>query len=870
MSMKASDVTQGGQITAYRWRMYLQVNNWIFFWLSLAFAALTLLGVLVITPLEVIRNGSWYWFANSSASFVNLMGPTSPTLYNIEYYSAANNLTYTLKMSLAQMLTDPYMVWVGEKLLSHIQYMAIACGVVVTACYLGATWYIGRVGKKESEDEYLSGMQMTEDVGKVNRLLKSTGQYSDLAVGDLHLLLNAEVMNMLIHGTVGVGKSTIMRHLMTYIRARGDRAIIYDSGGTFIESHYNPKTDFILNPHDERCANWQLWDECEDVTDFENLASSLIPIEGDSDPFWVSSSRTIFADTAMRMDADPDRNIEKFLTVLLSLDMKSLREYLKKTPSANLVEEKIEKTAISIRSVVTNYAKSLRFLQGLDKSGKPSFTIKSWMLEEEYDHSWLFISTTARQRASVRPLISMWLSLATMYLQSMGEDSERRVWFLYDEIANLQKIPEFNGVLAEGRKFGGCFVIGIQNMPQLINIYGQQVAKAIFDLLNTRFYGRNPSSEVATMVETDLGTQRRREARVQNSYGLDQVRDGISIGKDKVNEPIVDYTEIMRLSNLKFYVRMPADDIPVVKLALKYKPYAKKHPNMIARNIKDALSPQLEKKVREIERETKEAGLAFPTGNEFDERFASSPEKTASVFVTTAYIPASDENTAPSEKQEPIPAAAERPAPAQPVTESGEKPAVEEPVRPAVSAPPRLTVMSGGKAESAVNIPDKSREKPQVPDTQTLATAAKTDPVIPPSDMPKTAEKALPLRERQPAEDPAPASQPYLAALNAVRRNQRRAGSEAESEEDPEADDGGESQSLDMEILDDDEGGLRVKTAGQRPDREKEDPDAQGERDAIPTTNQLMADEETNILRHRDDYAAWEAMNRDEPEGFER
>lgn len=861
MSMKASDVTQGGQITAYRWRMYLQVNNWIFFWLSLAFAALTLLGVLVITPLEVIRNGSWYWFANSSASFVNLMGPTSPTLYNIEYYSAANNLTYTLRMSLAQMLTDPYMVWVGEKLLSHIQYMAIGCGIFVTCCYLGATWYIGSVGKKESEDEYLSGMELTEDVGKVNRLLKSTGQYSDLAVGDLHLLLNAEVMNMLIHGTVGVGKSTIMRHLMTYIRARGDRAIIYDSGGTFIESHYNPKTDFILNPHDERCANWQLWDECEDVTDFENLSSSLIPIEGDSDPFWVSSSRTIFADTAMRMDTDPDRNIEKFLTVLLSLDMKSLREYLQKTPSANLVEEKIEKTAISIRSVVTNYAKSLRFLQGLDMSGKPSFTIKSWMLEEEYDHSWLFISTTARQRASVRPLISMWLSLATMYLQSMGEDSERRVWFLYDEIANLQKIPEFNGVLAEGRKFGGCFVIGIQNMPQLINIYGQQVAKAIFDLLNTRFYGRNPSSEVATMVETDLGTQRRREARVQNSYGLDQVRDGISIGKDKVKEPIVDYTEIMRLSNLKFYVRMPADDIPVVKLALKYKPYAKKHPNMIARNIKDALSPQLEKKVREIERETKDAGLVFPTGNEFDERFATSSAKTASEFVT----PVPDENTAPSAKRESMPAA-ERPAPAQTVIEPGEKAAGAESERPSVSAPPRLRVMSGGKADPALNAPDKYREKPKDPDTQTLATAAKADPEISPSDIPQTAETP----ERQLAEGPALASQPYFAALNALRRHQRRAGSESESEGDQEADEGGESQTLDMEVLEDDEGGMRVKTAAQRPDVDKEDPDDQGSRHAIPTTNELMADEETNILHHRDDYAAWEAMNRDEPEGFER
>ncbi len=65
------------------------------------------------------------------------------------------------------------------------------------------------------------------------------------------------------------------------------------------------------------------------------------------------------------MSVDPERSIEKFLKTLLSLSMKNLRTYLANTPSANLVEEKIEKTAISIRSVVTNYAKALRYLQGL-------------------------------------------------------------------------------------------------------------------------------------------------------------------------------------------------------------------------------------------------------------------------------------------------------------------------------------------------------------------------------------------------------------------------------------------------------------------------------------------------------------------------
>ncbi|WP_317474297.1 type IV conjugative transfer system coupling protein TraD, partial [Cronobacter sakazakii] len=444
----------------------------------------------------------------------------------------------------------------------------IASGAFSLCVFFAITWFITRIGRRESEDEYISGMQLTDKPAEVNRLLRQNGELSDLRVGDLHMVKRAEVMNFLIHGTIGVGKSTLIRWLLDYIRRRGDRAIIYDSGCTFTETHYNPQTDFILNAHDERCANWQMWGECIDTVDYENLAASLIPVEGDSDPFWVSSSRTIFSDLAIRMSADPERSIEKFLMTLLSLSMKSLREYLANTPSANLVEEKIEKTAISIRSVVTNYAKALRYLQGLDDGTKPPFTIREWMTSGRYDNSWLFISTQARHRKSVRPLISMWLSMTTLLLQSMGENSERRVWFIIDEKTSLQRIPEFAETLAEARKFGGCFVIGIQNMAQLIHVYGREMARSIFDLLNTRMYGRSPSAEMAKVVEEDLGNQRRKEAREQNSYGLDQVRDGISIGKDKVNQPVVDYEQIMRLPNLNFYVRLPGE-YPVVRLGLK-------------------------------------------------------------------------------------------------------------------------------------------------------------------------------------------------------------------------------------------------------------------------------------------------------------
>lgn len=59
-----------------------------------------------------------------------------------------------------------------------------------------------------------------------------------------------------------------------------------------------------------------------------------------------------------------------------------------------------------------------------------------------------------------------------------GENSERRVWFILDEAPSLQRIPELAETLAEARKFGGCFVLGMQNMAQLVHVYGRELAKA--------------------------------------------------------------------------------------------------------------------------------------------------------------------------------------------------------------------------------------------------------------------------------------------------------------------------------------------------------------------------------------------------------
>lgn len=843
MSFTPKYLTQGGQMTAYRLRMFVQVSNWIFHWMLLLFVVATGALFWLITPDDVLRNGFWYWAAWPSHSLLGLSPRAAEATWDIFWHCDESAQLCTIKLTPAQLLANPWMQDMGRQFLTNLRFIASACGITASLLWCLIAWYVGRIGKKESEDEFISGMTLTDLPKEVNRLLKKAGEKSDLQIGGLNMVKNAEVMNYLIHGTIGVGKSTLIRWLLDYIRRRGDRAIVYDSGGTFIETHYDERVDKILNAHDRRCENWVLWREAQDVVDYENMTAALMPVEGDSDPFWVSSSRTIFSDTAMQFASRPDRSIETFLKTCLSIDLKSLREFLKNTPSANLVEEKIEKTAISIRSVLTNYAKSLRYLQGLDKEGKPEFSIREWMTDAQYDSSWLFISTTARHRKAVRPLISMWLSLATLLLQSMGENSERRVWFVGDEIASLQKIPEFNETLAEARKFGGCFVIGIQNMPQLIHIYGREMAKAIFDLLNTRAYGRSPSAEVAKIVEEELGHQRRREAREQNSYGLDQVRDGISISKDKVNEPIVDYDQIMKMPNLQFYVRLPGE-YPVVKLNLKYRKQKKYHPALIERDFHDRLSPELERIIESNERSSRAANISFPTGEEILEDGG---------HTTVTAVPES--------------------APASPT------------VAPVI--PQNITEGSAAsaecKADPAVEVSTQVQATEETPASASeMLTTSNVHPFARRATVePLSAYQVRPLPARQATSDqttettqgpsapviPQPETAPRLSPLDRIRRLQT--GNTAGTTETDSDTSGGEAPELNVQMEKDDGGRLIVRHISPRKtDQEKRE---EAEAKKYGDANARMADDEKNILRHRDDYEAYQEMSDSlDPGGYER
>lgn len=78
-------------------------------------------------------------------------------------------------------------------------------------------------------------------------MMKKRGEASDIRIDGLPLKLDSEIQNFAMHGTVGSGKSQLMRKILKQLRDRGDLVIIYDKGCTFVEDFYDESRDKVLN-----------------------------------------------------------------------------------------------------------------------------------------------------------------------------------------------------------------------------------------------------------------------------------------------------------------------------------------------------------------------------------------------------------------------------------------------------------------------------------------------------------------------------------------------------------------------------------------------------------------------------------------------
>ncbi|PIJ50042.1 type IV conjugative transfer system coupling protein TraD [Erwinia sp. OLTSP20] len=631
MSLNARDFTQGGQVMKYMIGMFMQIMNIASYWMLMFSVAVFFLWMFLTLSLQTFCHGGAYWLIKwLIMPFKNISGKDSGGSWTFHFERPDGDVV-TFKHTAQQVMTDPYFIQMGQAVKNAAFYGWGLAAFTFVGSIFAITWYLGSKGKKQRDNEQVGGRDLVEGPEELNRLLKKAGMQSPLNICGLHIVKDSEPQNFGLHGTVGSGKSTALNNLLRQLRARGDRVIIYDKGNNFIPLFFRQDKDKILNPFDARCAPWDLWAECQTVTDFENFATTLLPdSNGGGDPFWVLSARALFVATARRMAKEKDRNIAGLLKKLMSISLADLRDYLQGTDAANLVDGSIEKTAMTIRTILTTYARSLRYLQGLDQQGRQPFNIRDWLATEDADgdNPWIFVASDGRSHNAIKPLLSAWLYMTMTGILGLTASRERRIWLFLDEVPSLHKLPILPEYCAEGRKFGGCALLGLQNFPQLKEQFGPNFAEAIWDLLNTRIFYRAPSGPVAEWVQREIGERRHKKFRDQYSYGVDIIRDGVQFSKDEVNEYLVSYSDIQSLNDLECYITLPGE-WPVVRMKLKREPFRQIAEGRIDRNVEDLFDPELEEQMAE-------GDAAGMTGQIVERLFADAAAEGSTVPVIPA------------------------------------------------------------------------------------------------------------------------------------------------------------------------------------------------------------------------------------------
>lgn len=417
-----------------------------------------------------------------------------------------------------------------------------------------------KIGKKLADKKaLLSGYNFVTGV-ELNKLIK---EKSDITLAGISYPKGAEARHTLITGTTGSGKTNAIIELLDQVVNCGDRAIIVDTVGTYVEQYYDPERgDIILNPLDSRSVPWSFLEECADDVLLRNVASCLIDKGGDHDKFWEDAAKIVFIETAKKIRND-NKSLDEFISVLLKTSLDEMQKYLSGSYGASLVDKSADKMALSIRAILIN---TVHIFDVLKEDPDNNFRIKKWI--DESTCGFLFLSCSPKERSTVVPMITAWLSIASEFLMETKVTS-RRTWFFIDELHNLRRLPMLDIALAEIRKFGGCFVMGTQLISQLNVRYGQELTRAITGLCGTKIVMNVPEPTTAKYMADFLGDKEEITAVETLSYGANTVRDGANISQRYTKESTVSGSEIMNLKTGEAFIRFYG--IPVVgKVQFKY------------------------------------------------------------------------------------------------------------------------------------------------------------------------------------------------------------------------------------------------------------------------------------------------------------
>lgn len=344
-------------------------------------------------------------------------------------------------------------------------------------------------------------------------------------------------------GDTGAGKTRLIMQLLRQIQSRGHSAIVYDPACEFVQRFYDKnRHDIILNPLDARCPYWGPSEELRRRAEAKAIAASLYqPTTDRKGEFFVETPQKIFAHL-LTFGPTPQELVEWMA------NPEEIDRRVQGTEMASMIAKGAQQQRNGVLASLGLIADSLRMLP---MKGKVE---RNWSATEwaENRQGWIFLTSKPSEREALRPLHSLWIDLLVLRLLNEPKENQRPVWFVLDELASLQRLPQLHTAITENRKSKNPLVLGFQGKAQLEVIYGH-MAEVMLSQPATKIFLKTTEPKAAEWVSNAIGKveiERMRETH------FDGTRAGKNFSLDRQVEPLVLDSEISGLPDKHAFLKL--------------------------------------------------------------------------------------------------------------------------------------------------------------------------------------------------------------------------------------------------------------------------------------------------------------------------
>jgi type IV secretory pathway TraG/TraD family ATPase VirD4 len=387
----------------------------------------------------------------------------------------------------------------------------------------------------------------------------------------MRIPLHVEDQHIELMGDTGSGKTSLIMQILRQVQSRDHSAIVYDPACEFVQRFYDPdRHDIILNPLDRRCPYWGPAEELRRKAEAKAIAASLYqPTTDKKGEFFVETPQKIFAHL-LTFGPSPQELVQWMA------NPDEIDRRVQGTEMAMMIAKGAQQQRNGVLASLGLIADSLRMLPRKEHAER-SWSATEWAKERQ---GWIFITSQPSEREALRPLNSLWIDLLVLRLLNAPTEHQRPVWFVLDELASLQRLPQLHTAITENRKSKNPLVLGFQGKAQLEVIYGH-IAEVMLSQPATKIFLKTTEPKAAEWVSAAIGKV---EIERLKETHFDGSRSGRNFSLDRQAEPLVMDSEISGLDPMHAFLKLGNY---VARFSFSYSDLPKTQPAFEPRTLED-------------------------------------------------------------------------------------------------------------------------------------------------------------------------------------------------------------------------------------------------------------------------------------------